>query len=359
MKKNILLATICAVSLLACSTSSTQETTTAVQPENNTPENTSQEWSIPVSEVLDGGPGRDGIPALESPSFLTADDEYPVLVDFDLVLGYKNGSDIRAYPHIILDWHEIINDDIGDISLAVTYCPLTGTGIGWNRIIDGNQTTFGVSGLLYQTNLIPYDRATASNWSQILNESVNGSLSGKKAELITLVETDWKTWKAMYPTTKVVSTQTGFDRTYGVYPYFDYKVNNDFFLFPTPKDNRLPLKERVHAIVDRDKAKAYRFGDFDGVNVIMDSFNGKDYLVVGNQHFIVSFELGAEHTGSEFSYIFDGNSEAIVQDANGSRWNVFGEIITGGGTSFKPSTSFMGYWFSIPAFYETTVYAEP
>ena len=358
MERNILLLSICTVLLLACSTTSTQETTTTpVETGNNIPENNSQEWSIPKSEVLDGGPGRDGIPALESLSFLTADDEYPVLVDSDLVLGYKNGSNIRAYPHIILDWHEIINDDIGNVSLAVTYCPLTGTGIGWNRVIDGNKTTFGVSGLLYQTNLIPYDRATASNWSQILNESVNGSLSGKKAELITLVETDWKTWKTMYPTTKVVSTQTGFNRTYGVYPYFDYKINNDFFLFPTPKDNRLPLKERVHAIIDGEMAKAYRFSDFDSSNMIRDSFNGKDYLIVGNQNFMVSFELDAEMADTQFEYVFDGNSGLILEDTNGDRWNVFGETITGG-TSLKLTTSFMGYWFSIPAFYDTEVFGE-
>lgn len=354
MKKNILLLWSVAMMLFSCSSSSTQET--MVTPGEI--ENTSQEWSIPISEVLDGGPGRDGIPALENPAFVTAANVSPIMSDFDLVLGYKNGSDIRAYPHLILDWHEIINDNIGDTSLAITYCPLTGTGIGWNRMVNGSETTFGVSGLLYQTNLIPFDRATKSNWSQLLNESVNGSLNGEKADLIQLVETDWKTWKAMYPNTKVASLNTGFSRTYGVYPYVDYQTNNDFFLFPTPKDGRLPLKERVHAITDQGKAKAYRFSDFENGNILKDTFNGKQYLLVGTKNFITSFELDTSQSELSFEFVFSGSGEAIVQDENGNRFNAFGKIVSGTGQPLKASSSFMGYWFSIPAFYETDVFGN-
>lgn len=342
------------VLLFSCSTSSTQDTPQNPESGEVEIENTSTEWSIPVSEVLDGGPGRDGIPALENPVMVTADNA-SILGDNDLVLGYKNGNDIRAYQHIVLDWHEIVNDDVGDVSIAITYCPLTGTGIGWNRVIEGNTTTFGVSGLLYQTNLIPFDRATKSNWSQLLNESVNGSLSGNKAEIITLVETDWKTWRTMFPDTKVMSLNTGFARTYGVYPYVDYRTNNSFFLFPTPKDARLPLKERVHTIIDDTDAKVYRFSDFEASNILIDSFKGKTYLIVGNDRFMASFELNGTQTADQFTYIYDENSEAVFQDGSGTQYNLFGEPVTGAG-QLKPSSSFMGYWFSIAAFYETEVY---
>lgn len=349
--KTILYVIAFMVLLFSCSTSSTQET--PQNPDSGEVENTSTEWSIPVEEVLDGGPGRDGIPALENPVMITADEV--VILDDVLVLGYKNGNDIRAYQHTILDWHEIVNDDIGDVSLAVTYCPLTGTGIGWNRVVDGQKTTFGVSGLLYQTNLVPFDRATKSNWSQLLNESVNGSLSGRKAELIPLVETDWKTWKTMFPDTKIMSLNTGFSRTYGVYPYVDYRTNDSFFLFPTPKDSRLPFKERVHAIVDDTDAKVYRFSDFDTSNIIVDSFKGKTYLIVGSAQFIASFELEGNQGSTQFTYVFDENSQAVFQDNQGTEYNVFGESISGSG-QLKASSSFMGYWFSIPAFYETEIY---
>ncbi len=353
--KNVIILIAFTTILLSCSTSSTQNT-----PQNTEAgevENTSTEWSIPVAEVLDGGPGRDGIPSLTNPRFVGAQSA-SLLSDDDLILGFKNGDDIRAYPHIILDWHEIINDNIGDVSLAVTYCPLTGTGIGWNRVINEKETTFGVSGLLYNTNLIPFDRATNSNWSQMLNESVNGSLVGQKVDLIMMVETNWKTWKTMYPNTTVVGVDTGFSRTYGVSPYGDYSTNDSRILFPILRDNRLPLKERVHAITDGEKSKVYRFSDFADTNIIKDVFNGRDYLIVGNLNFMVSFELDATQSATEFEFVFDGNSDFLLEDGTGNRWNIFGASILGNEMPLKPSASFMGYWLALPAFYEAEIYGN-
>lgn len=327
--------------------------------DNNTNENNfSSEWSIPISEIFDGGPGLDGIPALTNPNLVSADDsEASFIKDTDLVIGYKNGDDIRAYSHSILDWHEIINDNIGDVSLAITYCPLTGTGIGWNRILNGSETTFGVSGLLYNTNLIPFDRQTNSNWSQILNTSVNGELIDTKIDLVPLFETSWKTWKTIYPNTKVVSRNTGFPRTYGVSPYGDYNTNNDLFLFPVAKDNRLPLKERIHAIIKGAKAKTYQFSLFATNNVIRDSFEGDEYLVVGNNDFIVSFLLDDTTNALTFEYGYN-NTESLLIDNEGNTWNIFGEAITGPriGERLTSSESFMAFWFAIPAFYDTEIY---
>lgn len=344
--------------LLSCSTSSTQESNPIQGQGNNQPPVSTVEWSIPISKVLDGGPGKDGIPALVNPN-LSDVQNVNYLQDNDLVLGFKRGNDVRAYPHTILDWHEIINDNIGDVSVAITYCPLTGTGIGWNRLLKGNETTFGVSGLLYNTNLIPYDRATGSNWSQILNESVNGQLLGEEANLIMLFETDWKTWKTLYPNSKVANTNTGFSRTYGTSPYGDYNTNNDRFLFPVAKDSRLPSKERVLAIVDQGFAKAYRFESFASNHIINDSFQGNNYMIVGNQNFIVSYLLEGDKAGLEFEYVYNG-SEILLNDNEGTEWNVFGEAISGPRTGqvLQSAASFMGFWFSIPAFYETAIYSN-
>jgi hypothetical protein len=330
--------------------------------EENTPngENFSAEWSIPVGEIFDGGPGVDGIPALINPNLTNANnDEASFIKDTDLVIGYKNGNDVRAYSHSILDWHEIINDNVGNVSVAITYCPLTGTGIGWNRILNGSETTFGVSGLLYNTNLIPFDRQTNSNWSQILNESVNGDLLGNKIDLVPLVETSWKTWKTLYPNTKVVSRNTGFARTYGISPYGDYNTNNNLFLFPVSKDNRLPSKERIHTIIKGSKAKAYQFSSFTNNNVIKDSFEGSEYLVIGNNEFIVSFLLNSSTSGLTFEYVYD-NTETLVIDNEGNSWTIFGEAIAGPrtGERLSSSESFMAFWFSIPAFYETEIYSQ-
>ena len=141
------------------------------------PQSASSEWLIPSGEVQDGGPGKDGIPSIDQPQFNTSE-----AVDFpsenDLIVGMVNDGIAKAYPHPILDWHEIVNDNIGDKAVALTYCPLTGTAIAWNRTINGETTTFGVSGKLYNSNLIPYDRATDSYWSQAKLECVNGEEIG-------------------------------------------------------------------------------------------------------------------------------------------------------------------------------------
>lgn len=109
--------------------------------------NTSGDWLLKENEIFDGGPGKDGIPALESPNF-TDVTSIRYLTDNDLVLIAKINGEIKIYPHPILDWHEIINDGIGGTKYAITYCPLTGSGISWNRTIDGVETTFGVSTIL-------------------------------------------------------------------------------------------------------------------------------------------------------------------------------------------------------------------
>lgn len=348
--------------LVSCSSSSTQDDTVSnPDPDggSNPPPPTSTGWSIPIDQVLDGGPGKDGIPALVNPNFNTVANTSFVR-ETDLVIGFKKGDDIRAYPHAILDWHEIVNDNIADVSVAITYCPLTGTGIGWNRLINGNETTFGVSGLLYNTNLIPYDRLTDSNWSQILNESVNGTLIGSQADLIPLFETDWQTWKAMYPDSKVLSINTGFSRTYGVSPYGDYNTNNSRFLFPVPKDSRLPNKERVLAIIDGEDARAYRFQHLGTGDVIRDEFKGTDYLIAGNPHFMVAFLMRGEFAGLTYTYSFDGTSDILMMDNEGNEWNVFGEAVTGprAGTILPGAPAFMGFWFSIPAFYTTEIFSN-
>lgn len=201
MKTTFLISIFSIIFLLGCS----DEISNASETE------TADGWLIPENEVVSGGPGKDGIPALTTPDFIPAS-EASYLSANDLILGFVDGDDTRAYPHAILDWHEIINDQTPNHAPAVIYCPLTVTGIVWSREIDGNKTTFGVSGLLYNSNIIPYDRASDSNWSQLLLQSVNGELSGHKAETYNLIETTWNTWKEMYPSTRIVSDNTGHNR---------------------------------------------------------------------------------------------------------------------------------------------------
>lgn len=311
-------------------------------------------WLIPIAEVFDGGPGKDGIPAIDNPQFksVAETDEFP---DDDLVIGFKVGNLIRAYPHFILDWHEIVNDEINGLGLALTYCPLTGTAIGWNPDINGQRTTFGVSGLLYNSNLIPYDRNTDSNWTQMGLECVNGTLAGSSIELIPLIETTWGTWKSMFPESKVLSTNTGFSRNYGTYPYGDYKTSDRLFYSVAVEDNRMQKKERVLGVFGGGTQKAYRFSSFNyGLNttgraIIRDEVGGESVVLVASEgeNIIVAFKANA---GANYSVVPPGG-EGLLMDEEGNVFNIFGDNISGGSLDLELQPAFIGYWFSWGAFY--------
>lgn len=317
----------------------------------------SKNWLIPKAEVLDGGPGKDGIPALNDPSFVNAS-EIDYLNDEDLVLGYTEDGEAKAYPHKILDWHEIINDEVANTSLAVIYCPLTGTGIAWDRMISAGKTTFGVSGLLYNTNVIPYDRLTDSNWSQMRFEAVNGELMGEEPEVISLIETSWATWKEMYPDTKVVSRETGHNRNYSNYPYGDYKSNHNSLLFPVSKtDIRLPAKERVLGIMKGANVKVYPISRFaEETQLIRDTFQGAPVAVIGNKEANILVVLNRRLSdGSELEFTLVGEPNPwLLEDQEGNRWNLFGKAVSGPreGESLEAIPQMIGFWFSWAPFFE-------
>ena len=322
---------------------------------NNGQGNNSKEWLIPKDEVRDGGPGKDGIPALNQPNFISVN-EVSFLDDNDLVLGFADGDYIRAYPHTILDWHEIVNEKTQNASMAVIYCPLTGTGIGWNRIVNDKETTFGVSGLLYNSNIIPYDRETDSNWSQLLLKAVNGQLIGHMAETYNLLETEWKTWKEMYPNSKVLSTKTGYNRNYGVYPYGNYK-KNEILIFPVNNtDNSLHKKERVLAIINDGKAIAFTFNKLkkEG-DLFYDEFMGNMIVITGSEehNLLVAFNHQLSD-GAILSFEKINNRlPLILSDNEGNKWDVFGVATEGPrkGQKLNALPQMMGYWFAFAAFY--------
>jgi hypothetical protein len=319
----------------------------------------SGDWLIPKDQVFDGGPGKDGIPALTNPKF-TDVSSTNYLKDEDLVIAVKANNEMRIYPHPILDWHEIINDEIGGIKFAITYCPLTGSGIAWNRLLNGQETTFGVSGLLYNSNLMPYDRASNSTWSQMKMLSVNGGLIGQKADIFPIIESSWKTIKQLYPNAKVVTTETGYSRSYGTYPYGDYKTNNDLLIFPvTPDDKRLPRKERVLGVLINDEAKAYRFEN-NGSNISLrnDNVFGKAIVVVSsrNKNIFTAYQSQLEDGTIVNLTAVQNELPIVMTDSNGNKFDLFGEVIAGSkkGFKLKSITSMIAYWFAWAAFYPNT-----
>lgn len=316
--------------------------------------NTFSNWLIPKEDIYDGA-GKDGIPSIDNPVFLSGDDSYidTYMNPEDLVIGIKIGSEIKAYPHRILDWHEVVNDEINGQEITINYCPLTRTGFVWKYTFESSNVTFGVSGLLYNSNLILYDRKTNSNWSQMKLQCVNGSEQSETPSLIQVVEINWKDWKNMYPETKVLGNKQGFDRNYSIYPYDGYLGSDDFLYFPVaPEDNRLLKKERVHGIISDDKAKAYRFESFSGGKVIKDEYLGTSILLVGNKNVIKSFVLPENMKDNTFTYSYN-NSQEFFSDNLGNKWSIFGEVIEGPLQSQRMASmkSVTGFWFSLASFY--------
>ncbi len=199
---------------------------------------------IPLGEIRYGGPPGDGIPSIDQPKFLEASDAF-YLKSNDLVIGVSVNDESKAYPIRILNWHEIVNDEVGGLSVVITYCPLCRSGVVFDACIDGELYTFGVSGLLYNSDVLLYDRETKSLWSQLMGSSISGDRSGTPLETVTSQMVTWEEWQRWHPDTKVLSTDTGFARNYNSTPYTLYSMSEDL-MFPVDRSNRiLPNKELV------------------------------------------------------------------------------------------------------------------
>jgi hypothetical protein len=224
-------------------------------------------WLIPTATITQGT-GLGAIPALSDVDFLEYDPKLLEDTDFyleddDLVIGYRSNREIRAYPHNVLNWHEVVNDQFLEQKIAVTFCPLTGTAKVWNRQMNGETLSIGVSGLVFNSNLLPYDLGTQSIWTQLDARCVKGEKQGTRIELLPHIETTWETWLAIRPIGKVISEETPNKRDYRKNPYGNYS-ETDLIAYPLEyMDERLPLKERVHAVIINDKVRVYRFSHFE------------------------------------------------------------------------------------------------
>ena len=190
--------------------------------------------------ILSGGVPQDGIPSIDDPVF-----GGPTAVDLDAndpVFGVLHGGEARAYPQSILVHHEIVNDEIANDGLAITYCPLTGTAQGFIR----NGVEFGVSGLLVNSNLIMYDRVSETRWSQILATGIDGVHWGRSLREIPVTWTSWERWRTVHPDTTVLTTDTGHARDYGNDPYGGYNPRSGYYANDTTMFSPLTTHEDEH-----------------------------------------------------------------------------------------------------------------
>ncbi len=212
---------------------------------------------IPVKDIMRGGPPRDGIPSIDNPKFQPLS-TYEEFNDKTSVLGVYHNGVAKAYPINIMDWHEVVNDDFNGSPVVVTYCPLCGSGIAFKADIDqGKAVEFGVSGLLYNSDVLLYDRATESLWSQIMGQAVSGPLKGQELEPLITQRTTLRAWKKLYPQTLVLTTETGFHRNYQNSPYGNYEGENRTYFPVNNQDDRMHKKEWVIGVENNGSYKAY------------------------------------------------------------------------------------------------------
>ncbi len=241
--------------------------------------------TIPIDEIRHGGPPRDGIPSIDDPLFVTADNA-GFLRPEDRVLGLYRQGIAKAYPVRILNWHEVVNDYFGDEPIAVTYCPLCGTGMSFKAEVAGEVRDFGVSGLLYNSDVLLYDRSSESLFSQIATEAISGPLVGTTLQMVPTRHTSWADWQARHPDTLVLSTDTGYRRDYSRDPYSGYETNTQVMFPVAHTDSRYHPKEWVIGIDHNGAVKAYPFSELEhSATALVDQLAGEP----------VTVEFDAEH----------------------------------------------------------------
>lgn len=235
---------------------------------------------VPAEHIHWGGVRRDGIPSINQPKFVAADDA-GFLSRRARVLGvYRNGV-AKAYPTQILDRHEVVNDQFGDETVVVTYCPLCFSGMAFS-IPDGSAaSTFGVSGLLYNSDVLLYDHQTESLWSQLRSQSISGPQKGTEIAAVATAHTTWREWRRRYPDSQVLSTDTGYRMSYRESPYKEYEKSGQL-MFPVLHRNREYMnKERVLGIRMNGEQKAYPFKELKkhGEDSFSDSLGGETFTI--------------------------------------------------------------------------------
>jgi hypothetical protein len=330
--------------------------------------------TVPYSEILSGGPPKDGIPSIDDPQFVSIEEADEWLEPLEPVLRVEVDDVAKAYPIQILMWHEIVNDTVNGLPLVVTFCPLCNTGIVFERTIDGEPVEFGTTGRLRFSNLIMYDRTTETWWQQGNGEAIAGDLAGEELAFYPADMIAWETFKEAHPEGQVLSRETGFSRSYGENPYAGYdNINSTPFLFEGPSTpDELPAMARVLTVDLGGEAVAYPYEVLSEQQVVNDT--------VGDNEIVVFWSAGAasaldarnvaegRDVGAATAYSREADGRVltfaledgeIVDQETGSVWNFQGQAVSGEleGTELEPVVAINHFWFSWAAFKpETRIY---
>lgn len=327
--------------------------------------------TLPTDQLADGGVPRDGIPALND--YTVGDDrlvgpdaeDARYLADDDRVIGLLFGDRALAVPHNILWHHEVINvDDFAGRTFAVTLCPLTGTTLAFDRsAVDGAE--FGVSGLLFNNNLVMFDRRdNESLWPQMNRRANCGANVGTTLDMLPVAVMQWGQWKEIHPDTRVVSSETGHRRNYTArgYPYGNYnQKNNSRLLFETPIDDRRPPKERVLGLPVEEGGLAVPFGELDDgspARAVEVTVGGREVVVFWNREARGAMAYRPMVDGQSLSFSVNENGR-FVDAETGRTWTLDGRAVDGSARLDPIETAYMSFWFAWPVFQpETTIWTD-
>ena len=313
--------------------------------------------SINTNEVRSGGVSRDGIPALTDPPLvgLNQPAKFSYMLPDDRVIGIVLDGQPIAVPHNVLWWHEIVNLNRGGQEVAVSFCPLTGSSLAFDRTAIGG-APLGVSGLLFQNNLVMFDRNNQgrdedSLWPQMMAQARCGPQDGVRLPQFPVVEMDWRGWMEQYPNTLIISGDLGFSRDYTLYPYGNYESLSDReFVFTMPVfDDRRQQKERVVGVPGFDGSGiAFPFlalareGDYVAVE---ETFKGDPIVLLWDSESRGGMVYSPVVGGDVLS--FTATADGFVDQGTGSRWDVMGEAVDGPltGTTLEPiAETYVAFW---------------
>jgi hypothetical protein len=299
--------------------------------------------TVELDEIQSGGPPKDGIPAIDQPRFISTGAAGTWLNNDEPVIVVRIDDDARAYPLQILMYHEIVNDRVGGLPVAVTFCPLCNASIVFERELDGVTLDFGTTGRLRMSDLVMYDRQTESWWQQFTGKGIIGRYAGTELTEVRSQITSFADFRAAYPAGKVLSRATGFSRPYGHNPYRGYdNINQTPFLLDDPADPRLPPMERVLGISVGEQHRVHPFSELERHPVINSEFVGVPYVVFTKDGVRSALDAGQiaesrtvpaavafRRSGVEGVYTFTVRDGRIFDEQTGSEWNLFGESVAG------------------------------
>lgn len=298
---------------------------------------------VDLKEITSGGPPKDGIPAIDSPNFVSLASVSTWLDRREPVIALEIGNQAKAYPLQILMYHEIVNDEVEGIPVAVTFCPLCNTSIVFDRRVKNVVLDFGTTGKLRKSDLVMYDRQTESWWQQFTGEGIVGEYSGTELRRIPATIIAFEDFKSAYPDGNVLSRDTGYRRPYGRNPYRGYdRVGESPFLFRDSTDPRLPAMERVISVQIDGRQRIYPFSAFSKHPVINDELNDIPIVILSKKGTLSALDkeriVNSRIIPSAAAYVrrlgdrtlnFEVVDGQFKDSRTGSTWDITGHAVEG------------------------------